>query len=74
MFQAIRDRLREPSTYAGLAAISIAADATNIINWGNDAAQVAAATGAQVAGGNWFGAALTFIFGALAIAKREKKN
>lgn len=73
-FQLIKDRLQEPSTYAGIGAIAYGLQDLNVINEADLIAEHVVGVGTQVTHGNFIGAAIATIFGLLAIFKSENKE
>jgi hypothetical protein len=69
----VLERLREPSTYAGLAAITIGVG--QVVDF-DEAAQVATivqGAGERAAVGDWIGAGVAVLLGVAAIWKREAR-
>ncbi|MGD1934222.1 MAG: hypothetical protein ACFB0Z_06900 [Candidatus Phaeomarinobacter sp.] len=67
----LKERFREPSTYAGLAAITVGLG--QVLDW-DEAGQVAGlvqGAGEQISTGNWVGAAVAVLLGGAAMWKRE---
>lgn len=66
-------RLKEPSTYAGIAAIIAGGGMIAKVNEAPAVAHAVSSAGAQLAAGDYFGAAMIF-FGAFATFMKERGN
>lgn len=73
-WQKLKERLNEPSTWAGLALATQGATGVFKLDGGAEVAQAVAQTGQAVAqsGGAWQIPAMTLAFGLLAMFKKEK--
>lgn len=72
VFKNIKDRLKEPSTYAGLSALAFVLEDLNVINEAQVVNDTTIEIATHVSQGNFIGASLAAAFGLLAIFKSEK--
>jgi purine-cytosine permease-like protein len=72
MWDKIKQRFREPSTYAGLAALTVGVGQVAKINEAPQVADVIGQAGQAAVAGDWVGAGTMGLLGLLSIFMREK--
>jgi len=72
MWNKIKQRFREPSTYAGLAAVTVGVGQVAKINEAPQVAELIGQAGQTAVAGDWVGAGMMGLLGLLSIFMREK--